>query len=286
MKKLLALLLVLISLLALCMVPASAEAIIEEQPGCFAVDYDQMIELMGLEEEEDEEEAAFIPGEDESAEEKVIGPDNRVRVTNTNAKPYKAIAKMRMYFSCCGGWYVGTGFMVSKTKMLTAGHCVYCQKHRHWVDKIEYYFGYNSRTGKSYKTYTGNTWRWVYTAYQNGDSNWDCAVIVFPTSIGSKTGYFKPLWNKTNSYLTKNTFRVAGYPGGVNLSYCKGKVKIVDSQHIKYKMDTEGGQSGGPVYNTSNQAVAIHHSGSSTWNYAHRLTTRVKNLYNTAKYGN
>ena len=96
----------------------------------------------------------------------------------------------------------------------------------------------------------------------------------------------KPLWQKANSYYTKKTLYVAGYPGGRNLSYCKGKVKIEDANHIKYQMDTEGGQSGGPVYNSSYQIVAIHHSASvyQDWNHAHRLSKRVKTLFTQAKY--
>ena len=283
MKRVLALLLVLITLTGLFMVPGLAEpAVVEDQPGCFIVDTDAFEDVILEDEEEDAE--SYFPEELDKVEEKIIGKDNRVKITNTNKKPYTAIARLRFYLPCEGYWYVGTGTMVSKNKMLTAGHCLYCQKHRTWAQKFEFWFGYNSKKGTSYYKYSSGSWLWIDKHYANGNSDYDFGVIVFPKNIGTKTGYMKPLWQKANSYYTKNTFKVAGYPSGVNLCYCKGKVKIVDANHIKYTMDTEGGESGGPVYNSSNQIVAIHYGGSYTWNYAHRLSKRVKTLYTQAKY--
>ena len=50
----------------------------------------------------------------------VDGTDDRTTVSNTTAKPYLSIAALKVTYP--SGTAVGTGFMVSKNCMITAGH--------------------------------------------------------------------------------------------------------------------------------------------------------------------
>lgn len=53
----------------------------------------------------------------------IVGADNRERVTPTTSYPWSAIVKLYMTWGT--DIYIGSGAMIDKNHVLTAGHCVY-----------------------------------------------------------------------------------------------------------------------------------------------------------------
>ena len=65
-------------------------------------------------------------------EESIIGTDDREMIANTKKAPYKYIGKLEVGYES-GKSDEGTGFLVGKSLVLTAAHCVYfLQKISEW----------------------------------------------------------------------------------------------------------------------------------------------------------
>lgn len=61
-----------------------------------------------------------------------------------------------------------------------------------------------------------------------------------------------------------------------------GPVESLQTEKVFYKMDTYGGQSGAPVYNSSDTIVAIHTNGGSS-NSGTRITPTLANYLTSVK---
>ena len=55
---------------------------------------------------------------------KIIGADNRVKITNATTFPYNTIVHLEM-LAVNGVKYTGTGTIIAPNVVLTAGHCVF-----------------------------------------------------------------------------------------------------------------------------------------------------------------
>ena len=272
MKRLLALMLVLMTLLGTVFMPAMAE----EEEGLVEFVY------VDVTEEEanpyvDESEPDVEPYIPEDLNKTIFGEDGRTRISATTKYPYCCMAKIVVKATCGCDWY-GTGFMTAKNKMLTAAHCMYCTKHGKPAKYATFYFGYNSKTGKYYYKYSKSVTFYVGTKFANHTYTIvnDYAVIKFNTNVGTTTGWLGIRWN----YAANNkSFYLCGYHGGI-LKRQKGKVYTLDSSHLKYTLDTKGGSSGCPLYDTANYSVAINIAENSSYNIAHRMTNGVKKLWN------
>ncbi len=198
-----------------------------------------------------EESEPFIP---EDVEKHIIGKDDRITVRNPRTYPYSAIAYMVIKMKC-GCSITGTGFMVDKRKMLTAAHCLICQKHNKWAKTIDFYFGYKKGGGQLYK-YSGTWNAYCATSFPNGytDVN-DWAFIRLEKDVGNKTGWFGRRY-LNDADLTKEYYYVAGYKDGV-LKYDVGKLRVLDQGRMWVDMDVLPGNSGSPVYDSDGYAVGI-----------------------------
>jgi glutamyl endopeptidase len=100
----------------------------------------------------------------------------------------------------------------------------------------------------------------------------------------------------TSGSLNGTNITVTGYPGDIATSindkndpnvqgkgtymwYCNGTITNSLPARLEYNADTWGGNSGGPVYNNSNQALAINTYGiGSSTNGGTRITEWLYNF--------
>lgn len=217
----------------------------------------------------------------------VIGSDGRTLVTSVSDTPYNRIACLIITWSD-GSKSQGTGFMISSKYMLTAAHCVYNTNLGEAATSITAYFGAN---GSSYsKSVSASSWSWCasYPSDTSAKNDWGCIEL----SSAPGRGYFS-IGYTTTATLESSELTVCGYPGdkasASSSATVNGKLRYmymmtdtpsyVGSYVIEYTIDTYNGQSGSPVYNSSNVVYGIHNKGFSTYNQACRLTAVLVNAF-------
>lgn len=233
----------------------------------------------------------------------IFGNDDRYTVTSTSGQ-YLSIAKLKITYDDESVGY-GTGFLLSSTKVATAGHCISIEKDDGSIKtatKIVLYFGcsgtnrnhsyYASRTVNctSSNTITANRW--------TGDlayANYDYAVILLGTPFNNDGYYFELT---TNSNPTGDTASIIGYEHhSLNTNFSNWQLLRGDgtiSGYTSYKLETHidalAGQSGSPVIDDNDKVIGIYTYGasngsnfelnSSTYlNKATRITDSVIDFY-------
>ncbi|MCR1163320.1 serine protease [Paenarthrobacter sp. UW852] len=210
----------------------------------------------------------------------VIGADGRVRITNTTAAPNRSIVQIEF-----NGGYICSGSLISDDTVLTAGRCVHTGGTGSTADYswgVKVALGRNGSTdpyGTCGATQLLTDQRWIDSANTNAD--W--GVIKLDCTIGNTTGWLN--YTGTTASLNGTTATVRGYPGDKAFGTMWSMTGTIDSsatEKVYYKMDTFGGQSGAPVYNSSNTLVAIHTNGGST-NSGTRITPTLANYLTSVK---
>lgn len=212
--------------------------------------------------------------------ESVIGSDSRTQVTNTTSAPSSSIVQIEF-----NAGSICTGALISDDTVLTAGHCV----HRGGTGSAaDYSWGIRVAPGRNgsrdpygrcgaTELYTDQ--RWIDSANTNAD--W--GVIKLDCAVGNTTGWLG--YTGTTGSLAGSTATVRGYPGDKprgTMWTMTGSVSSTQPEKVFYTMDTSGGQSGAPVYNSSASIVAIHTNGGST-NSGTRITPALARYLDTVR---
>lgn len=207
----------------------------------------------------------------------ILGADNRYRVTNTTAFPNRAVGHIEATFPN-GSISRGTAAMVGKNVALTAGHCLYNKSRGGWASKVIYYPGRNGNA-LPYGSYRGRKFISSQTYLSTGNIAYDWGVIRFDSNPGGKHGYFGFQTSEANQ--TGKNLYTRGYPGDKpygTMYGCAGILKGYNSNKLRmfYTLDTAGGQSGSPVYDSNQTIYAVHTHSGSTQNVGRRID---KTLY-------
>ena len=235
------------------------------------------MQTMGLDEEFISE--AYTPdaleGTDAITPFDVHGNDDRIKV-NPNNSPYCRILALLMGQDTNGDgksdqWFVGTGFLEGPDVMATAGHNFW-NSINGWIEECRIYVRQNSATyGNSF--YYPYEWTCATNYTEDDDSNYDWCVVTLQNNLGSANGWFGKAWSKSN--INGKNVTVSGYPGGSKQGYQykdSGTTKISTTYQVYYDVDTEGGQSGSPVYDSNGIVWATHTYGSDQYNCGNRIT--------------
>lgn len=216
---------------------------------------------------------------------KIIGSDNRIRVTSTTSFPYRAIAYLESYWPD-GTTTIGTAWMISLDAAATAGHCVYDSERGGWADNITIWPGYNDGTAP-YGSATVTTMHTSTNYISSEDRNYDYGVLELKTSIGNTVGYFGFRWQSAS--YTGSSATVTGYPGKSlqgQMWKMAGNITSCTSTRLEYQIDTTGGQSGSPVYYYTSDsgyvAIGIHTAEylNKDYNLGTRITEYMYNFFN------
>lgn len=223
----------------------------------------------------------------------IVGADNQYRIKNTKANPYRKV--VRLYMQYPDGVYVGSGTMIAPNLVLTAAHNVYNIDTDKWASKVSVVPAQNGGS-RPYGTYTASNY-YVLRDYKSisgrNQFQQDVAVVRLSRNVSSSVGYL-PI--STGGHVGQRV-QVTGYPSysrsKSNYMYTMfGNIGQRDGNVFYYTIDTEGGQSGGPVLNSKNQIVGVHVSSYSRvgspantaeFNGARRVDGDVQHLINQAK---
>ncbi len=181
--------------------------------------------------------------------ESVIAADDRSRILETEMSPWRMICALRINSSV--GTFIGTGWFVSPTTILTAGHCVHdSQQMGGWADTIEVSPGRDHEefpfgTVSSANLSTLTIWA------EERDPDFDIGCIQLNEPLGGQTGWFS-VASLPAQELEDFQVNISGYPGdrgnGEQQWFHANRVLSVSARRVFYDVDTFGGQSGSPVW--------------------------------------
>ena len=220
----------------------------------------------------------------------IIGTDDRTRIRTTAAIPWRRVCQLTIR-ARNGQQYVGTGFLIGKRTVVTAGHCVFIHSAGGWPAYIDVAPGRNGGS-RPFGTVRAVAFRSV-TGWVNSKSrDHDYGAIILPPNtpmaVQSLGGFGFGYW--PDHQLQNRMVNLSGYPGdGGKLGpdretgsqwWMARQVKSVAARSFAYDIDTVGGQSGSPVWTVMNGqriVLGIHTNGFVGGNSATRVTQPVFN---------
>ncbi|WP_041801992.1 trypsin-like serine peptidase [Rhodopseudomonas palustris] len=221
--------------------------------------------------------------------ENVMGVDNRAMVPDTSTTPWRCICHLEVEYES-GPVGFGTGFIIGPKAVLTAAHVIYNNTggNNRRARNIRVIPGRNGTTAPYGYFVTSldrciipEQWRQASDTIGDTAAAADYAVIQFPEqsecdglTSADRLGYFglkcfadEDSENKAQMLFVNN----AGYPYEADkpygtLWYNAGRIRKMGPSFVEYMVDTEGGQSGSPVYFYDDQTkqryvIAVHTTG-------------------------
>jgi len=213
----------------------------------------------------------------------VIGVDERTRITNTTAVPWRAIAYLEIYDQF--GYRAGscTGTFVGPDVVLTAAHCLYDIDMGGWAGYIRVVPGKNGSLEPLGSAWAQSAWtpiNWQLAEYPE----WDWGLLKLPNkNLGNTTGWFRVANLRTETLSNSNFMpAIVGYPGDVTppatmWGGIKPSFLSVSAIYLYYDIDTAPGQSGSAIFSANinnpyfGYVVGIHTHGFGTYNRGSRI---------------
>lgn len=206
-------------------------------------------------------------------------PDDRTEMNPYDSRICFLVGKWKTGDNTYEERFCGTGFLISNNAVATAAHTFYDRNntYRPLAVSMKVYYGLKGdyRSSNNYVTAAA----FAYNTDFSTDVSKDYGVVRLSSSLSK--GYF----GFSSSQSVNQSITVTGYPGEQDKLYkqytASGVISSMDDIKIYYGINTTGGQSGAPVYNTGSAvAVGIHigYSGNNL-NCATRITPSIYNLF-------
>ncbi len=202
--------------------------------------------------------------------ETVIGEDDRVRIDNTKALPWRMIAGLSLKPAPPQtSSFIGTGWFIGPKTLLTAGHCVYSPSDFNgWIGSVAVSPGRNGGDFP-YGTVTATKFYALQQWIDSRDPDYDIGCVQLAEPLGEQVGYFK-IASLSDADLNNALVNISGYPGdldnGRTQYFHVNRALRTSARRIYYDVDTYGGQSGSPVWvqesaTSEPRAIAVHAYG-------------------------
>ncbi len=237
----------------------------------------------------------------------ILGDDGRLAVNSPKSWPYLGITLIKAYFNNLKGSdgktysiiSSGTGFMEGPDLMVTAGHVIFGDvtnsgvlddktNNPRFPDKIEVYAGFDSsidNLNSSYRYYAEVDVINIQKEYYLSPSfDYDWAACKLDRDLGNSTGWYGKIGNW---YVEGASVYSYGYPGDKSNTMWEEYGKTVSQTvlRIDYDFDSVSGQSGSPVFMTSDDGsryvCAIHTAGGSTTNGGTKINSFIFHYLNS-----
>jgi V8-like Glu-specific endopeptidase len=187
----------------------------------------------------------------------ILGADDRVRITPTATGAYRAVVEIEVVFPD-GTSVRGSGALVGRNDVLTAGHMVYNPLHGGYARDV---FVYPSRDGALQPFGAANGTKitvdpkWISGSVQipAADFTHDIALVNLDRNLGDLVGWFGYASGGTVDQYTNSQVITAGYPGDKPYATQWRASSTVDSStattlDFTRSLDIFNGQSGSPVF--------------------------------------
>lgn len=181
--------------------------------------------------------------------ETVLGEDDRTRILETEADPWRMICALRIRTQF--GMFIGSGWFVGPKTIITAGHCVHDSSQMGgWAARVDVSpgrddaeFPFGTVSSARFSTLD----RWI----ESRDPDFDIGCIHLDEPLGDTVGWFSVATIPAEE-LSGFQVNISGYPGdrggGREQWFHSNRVLRVTARRIFYDVDTFGGQSGSPVW--------------------------------------
>ncbi|WP_235688044.1 trypsin-like serine peptidase [Latilactobacillus fragifolii] len=212
---------------------------------------------------------ASISDSNNSQVRSIIGKDERVRITDTTLAPYNST----VFIAADGA--AGSGAVIGKNTVLTAAHVV--KNIRVNPDKDSIYV-VPGRNGSKipYGKFKIESVHIPQSYVEKPSVDSDIAVLTIKPLNNKGIGEVVPSLplKLTNSATIGETLTTSGFPGDKQwgtMWAAKGSILRETKTRVYYDMDTMGGQSGSPVYNSNNEVIAVHTTGAGIYNFGTKI---------------
>ncbi|WP_305786600.1 trypsin-like serine peptidase [Symbioplanes lichenis] len=202
----------------------------------------------------------------------VFPPDARRRVTPATGEPFRYVCHLMTVSAGPGGVQqrrVGTGTLIAPDKVLTAAHHV---RNAQFVSVAPGKDGASEPFGHAMANRID-----MPREFLDGSAvaAYDFAVLTLTRRLGA--GHWRHVSALPDRVLSSNPVSVAGYPRD-HLYVAEGLLTGVRPEQLEYRIATETGQSGGPIWLTHDgrpTLAGLHRAGiPGRFNAGVRLTSR------------
>ena len=204
------------------------------------------------------------------------------RVPDTSTVPWRSICHLEITYPDNSTAF-GSGWFAGPDTVITAGHNVFSHDNGGWAQHVRVVPGRDGNFAPFDETYAVQAD--VLPGWEaSGEAHYDLGMLkTADARIGRATGWFGYAVFADDDLAAMPLIQSAGYPAETRPFatqwYDAGRAQAYSATLIKYRVDTEQGQSGAPIFfsNHSGQrwVVATHVYHAKSTNLGLRVTAQV-----------